>query len=261
MNPTRRALIGHTGFVGSSLDVPGRFADRYNSANSASMAGQRFDQVVCAGVSAAKWIANAEPAADRAAIGRLTGILETVETGQFVLISTIDVYPDPGAGGDEAMPIDGARNHAYGRHRLELEAWARARFADCRIVRLPALFGPGLKKNALYDLLHDNQVDRINPLAKFQWYPTGRLWADIERAIAADLRLVNLFTEPLAMGSIIDVCFPGAAVGAPARPAPDYRLTTRHGEIFGGRSGYMMGADAVLASIAEFVAGERDRPA
>src|SRR5207249_890387 len=118
-------------------------------------------EVVCAGVSAAKWIANREPEADRAAITALTDALASAKIGRFVLISTIDVYPDPSAMEDETADLAGRANHAYGEHRRDLEEWARGRYRNHLVARLPALYGRGLRKNALYDLLHDNQLGSI----------------------------------------------------------------------------------------------------
>ena len=140
-----------------------------------------------------------------------------------------------------------------------LEAWVASRYPDHLIVRLPALFGPGLKKNALFDLLHNNQVDKINPASSFQWYPVDRLSGDIATAAEAGLRLVNLFTEPVDTRTIIDRHFPEARVGPPTEPAPRYGLRTRHGRHFGGDEHYMMAGDAVLASMADFIAEERRR--
>jgi nucleoside-diphosphate-sugar epimerase len=254
-----RALIGHTGFVGSNLLRAGGFDSMFNSSNYRDIAGRRFDEVVCAGVAAAKWIANKEPEADRAGIAALTDVLAQADIGRFVLISTIDVYPDPGMAVDETFDPAGQPNHAYGTNRLALEKWVAARHADHLIVRLPALFGPGLKKNVLFDLLHDNGVEKINPAGRFQFYPVKRLAADIATAAAADLRLVNLFTEPVAMSTIIERYFTGAPVGPASTPAPDYRLTTRHGRRFGGDDRYVLSSEAVLASIAEFVGEERAR--
>jgi hypothetical protein len=248
------ALIGYTGFVGSCLDRSHAFGDRFNSKNFREMSGRRYDLLVCAGVSAAKWIANREPEEDRRQIAALTAVLDTVSAREFVLISTIDVYPDPTAGGDETTVIDPSCNHAYGRHRYELEQWVRGRFACARTVRLPALFGPGLKKNALYDLLNNNQVDRINPAASYQWYPLTRLWADIEIVRQQGLDLANLFPESLAMRAIIDRCFAGAKVGPAVEPAPHYRVGTVHAAAFGGRPPYIMDAHACLEAIVRYVA-------
>jgi len=250
-------LIGYTGFVGSSLDQPARFQERYNSQNYRDMRGKTFDLLVCAGVRAEKWRANQNPMEDERHISELTDILATVEAQEFVLISTIDVYPNPDSGEDERAEIDPIELHPYGRNRLALERWVQQRYSCTRIVRLPALFGTGLKKNALFDLLQDKQLDGINPACRFQWYPLDRLFADIEAARACDLSVVNLFTEPLPMQRIIDSYFPNVQVGPAQSPAPVYCMRTRHAEQFGGRDGYVMDAESCFEAIGEFVARER----
>jgi NAD-dependent epimerase/dehydratase family protein len=254
-----RALIGHTGFVGSNLLRAGEYDALFNSRNFRDIAGTRFDEVVCAGVSAAKWLANREPEADRAAVTSLTAVLEKAAIGRFVLISTIDVYPDPSLAVDETFDPNRLANHAYGTHRLALEEWVRSRYRDHLIARLPALFGPGLRKNALYDLLHDNEVGKINPAGVFQWYPVERLAADLDIARAAGLRLVNLFAAPVPMSTIIERHFPDRRVGPVKQPAPRYDLRTRHPPLFGGRDGYVMTQEEELAAIAEFIAAQRGR--
>lgn len=250
-------LIGHTGFVGGALLHSRAFEAVYNSANIGDIAGAAFDRLVCAGVSAVKWQANKDPAADRAAIARLTGPLAKARAREFILISTIDVYPDPARPDDEDSPIDPMANHAYGRHRYELEQWAKDRFECVRIVRLPALFGAGLKKNAIFDLMNNNQVDKINPLAVFQWYPLARCADDLDRAGAAGLSLVNLFPEPISMARIIAEHFPTALAGPPISPAPHYCLRTRFAAQFGGSNGYVMSADEVMRALAGFLEDAR----
>jgi len=253
----RIGLIGHSGFVGGGLKASHDFTDLYNSINFQEMAETRFDTLVCAGVSAVKWAANKDPEKDWAAIARLIEVLERVTVAEFILISTIDVYPDPSLSLDETAVIDHEANHAYGRHRLRLEKWAQERFPMTRVVRLPALFGPRLKKNALYDLIHENDIEKINPASIFQWYPLTRLWSDLEVIRAQDLRLVNLCTEPLAMRRIIDGFFPGAPVAAETQLEAVYRLTTCHAAHFGGAGGYIMSADECYAAIGAFVDGVR----
>jgi hypothetical protein len=253
------ALVGYTGFVGGTLLRARSFDTLINSRNTDEFRGREFDLVVHAGVPAVKWLANKEPAADRAAIASIRDTLATVRIKELIFISTIDVYPDTGAPADERAAIDPLRNHAYGQHRFELEQWVRGHFANVHIIRLPALFGEGLKKNVIFDLLNDNQVDRINPASRFQWYPLRRLSSDIEMVRAHDARLVNLFPEPISTAAIVDAFFPDAPVGPAVEPAPSYDLRTRHGQLFGGPAGYQLDRDAVMDELSAFITQERAR--
>lgn len=245
------ALIGYTGFVGGLLAARGRFDLLIHRANLDLLRHRSLDRIVCAGLPAAKWIANREPDADHANMRLLCDTLRSVATRSFVLISTIDVYPRT-RDADEEFDCSGEPNHPYGGHRLEFEHFVRERFPQALIVRLPALFGPRLRKNVLFDLLTANQLEKVNPASSFQWYPLERLPQDLERAQRQELRLVNLFTEPLATGTIIDRCFPDAQVGAEAQPAVHYDLHTRYAPVFGGTGRYVMSAAATLDAIGSF---------
>lgn len=249
------ALIGHTGFVGGNLDRQFAFAHRYNSRNIEEMAGRHFELVVCAAAPGVKWRANREPEADRAAIERLTAVLGTVTTGQMVLISTVDVYPEP-RDVDEATEIPATAGQPYGRHRLWLEQFASRRF-DTLVVRLPGLFGPGLRKNVIFDLLTGNALDQVNPASTFQFLDLDLLWRDIEVARRAGLRLVNLATEPV---SVADVARHGFGLSFENPTAPDpvhYDMHTRHAALWGRTGPYLMDHRTVLDRIARFVARQR----
>jgi hypothetical protein len=253
------ALVGYSGFVGGTLCRAKRFDVLINSKNTDEFRNRDFDLVIHAGVPAVKWIANKNPEADRAAIASIRDTLATVRTRELILISTIDVYSDPSAPTDESALIDPSRNHPYGRHRFELEQWVAGHFPNVRVVRLPALFGAGLKKNVLFDLLNDNQVGAINPASRFQWYPLGRLNADLETVRAHDIRLVNFFPEPIQTCDIVDSFFSGAPVAQAGYPAPSYGLRTRYSELFGGPPGFMLGRAAVMKELNSFIAQERTR--
>ena len=248
-----RALIGHTGFVGGTLLSAGGYTHCFNSRNFRDIQGQEFDTIVCAAIPAVKWLANKEPEQDRAAIGTLLDVLGTVRAERFVLISTVDVYPDPSQPMDEDADLSGLPNQPYGRHRLEVERFVAERFPAHAIIRLPALFGTGLKKNALFDLLHDNMVDRVNPAGVFQWYPIARLPGDLQRVAEAGLPLVNLVTEPVAMRNIIARFFPDAPVAAETTPSPCYALRTKYSPLFNTAPPYCQTAEAVLGEMANFI--------
>ncbi len=146
-------LIGHTGFVGGALLRQTRFAACFNSANIAAIKGQRFGTLVCAAAPGSMIEANRAPERDAAQIDALIARLEQVWAERFVLISSIAVLADFAGGDDEGT---GAFQHdlAYGRHRRALEAFVEERFPGSLIIRLPALFGHGLRKNFLFDLLN-----------------------------------------------------------------------------------------------------------
>ena len=251
-----RALIGHTGFVGSNLDRQSPFDARFNSRNIETMRGRRFSEVWCAGVQAVKWWANANPEEDRRGISSLLDVLETVEAERFVLLSTVDVFARP-VGVDEATRPGREGLHAYGRHRLDVEERIAARFPDCLIVRLPGLFGEGLKKNVIYDLMTDNQVEKIHPDARFQFYGLDRLTRDIGTAATTGAPLVHLVTEPVAVSDVARVAF-GRDLGPPPVAEPvRYDVRTRHASAWGEAGAYVAPASRVLDDIAAFVADRR----
>jgi nucleoside-diphosphate-sugar epimerase len=253
-----RALIGATGFVGSNVLRSEPFDDLYDSTNIESIRGRRYELVVCAGARAEKWRINAEPERDAVELERLRAALAAVRTERLLLVSTVDVYPEP-AGVDEESPIDVDALAPYGRHRLELERWCKPRF-DTLVVRLPGLFGPGLKKNLVYDLLHDHRVEDIDPDSRFQLYDVRGLWAAAETAWQAGLRLLNITAEPVSAGEVAREAF-GRTLPGLARGAARYDVRSRHAELFGGQHGYLFGRDETLAALSRFVAEERRRAA
>lgn len=250
------ALIGHSGFVGTTLQRQRRFDALFRSRDVDGVRGRGFDLVVCAGVSAKKWLANREPAADRAGIARLTDALDGLHCRRFVLVSTVDVFASP-QGVDEDSRVEAAPGNHYGNHRHALEQWVRARFPQALIVRLPGLVGPGLRKNALFDLHNGRGVEALDPRAVFQFYPTVSLWADLQRALAHGLRLLHLTAAPLGLGDIAREAF-GRELPAPAASAAPiaYDLRSRHAALFGGHDGYTCSARESLTAIRAYAQTE-----
>ena len=253
----RTALIGHTGFVGSNLLAQRNFTACYHSKNISEIAGQSFDTVICAGVQAVKWLANQEPAQDWAGIERLLTPLAAVAARRFVLISTIDVYPDPQGVTEDDLP--GRENHAYGRHRLAVEEFVKAQFSTVQVVRLPGLFGPGLKKNVIYDLLHGHLLGAIQPESAFQYYDLRHLSADLDLVVAAELPCLNLATEPIKTRTILERFAPEQAMPVSTAPIAKYDFRSLHAGRWNGSGGYLYSAEAVLEDLGNFIREERSR--
>ena len=147
----RDVLVGSTGFVGGNLLASHAFERACHSTDIEMAFGEPNDLVVYAGVPAAMFLANQDPAADLAVMEQARQNLRRLRPGKAVLISSIAVYPDS-RGRTEADQPDPAGLAPYGANRLQLEKWVREDFPDALILRLPALYGLGLKKNFLYDL-------------------------------------------------------------------------------------------------------------
>ena len=151
MTMSKDLLVGSTGFVGGNLMAAHTFAAACHSTDIAAQYGTAPDLCVYAGVPAAMFLANADPEADLAVMAAARENLRKIAPQKLVLISSIAVYADS-RGKDESDAPDSADLPAYGRNRLQLERWVREDFPSALIVRLPALYGKGLRKNFLFDL-------------------------------------------------------------------------------------------------------------
>jgi len=253
---SRACLIGSTGFVGGNLARQYAFDDCYNSRNIEQIRGRLYDLVVCCGVSAVKWQANRFPAEDRDAIDRLLTSLKSVTATQCILISTVDVYPST-QGVDESFDPHGHSNHPYGTNRLYVEDTVQQLFGRTHIIRLPALFGPGLKKNIIYDLMHNNCLSAIHPDGSFQYYDVRRLWRDVQAVTRNKLRVVNFATVPIETREIVQRYFPGKQIASTAARPAAYDMRTQYADCFGGSNGYIYSAEQVLADLGNWILEEK----
>ena len=147
------ALIGYTGFVGSNISNQIKFDFLFNSKNIHEILNNSYDLVVCSAISAEKFLANKYPEEDIRKINNLKEQIKDLKCKKFVLISTIDVI-DKQIGSDENTIIDKTKLEPYGYNRLDFENFVLDNFKDVSIIRLPALFGKGLKKNFIFDMIN-----------------------------------------------------------------------------------------------------------
>lgn len=249
------ALIGHSGFVGSTLLKQRPFDARFRSTDIADIEGGEFDTIVCAGAPAQKWLVNRDPAGDRAKIDALIGHLGRVRCRSFILISTIDVFGNP-VGVNEHTAVDEAGLHAYGLHRRLLERFVEQQFADHLIVRLPGLVGPGLRKNVIFDFLNDNNLDAIDSRGVFQFYPMVNLWPDIDRARAAGVRLLHLTAEPVSVADIAAEGFNFTFDHPTANPAARYDMQSVHAGLTGATGEYQYSRRDTLLAVRAYAQSE-----
>lgn len=249
-------LIGHSGYVGQTLLRQRSFDRLYRSTNVATIRGESFDLLVIAGAPAAKWVADRDPEADRARLAELAGHVDCVAANRVILVSTVDVFADS-RGADEGSDPAPAATSAYGRNRLWLEERVRARFANTLVVRLPGLVGPGLRKNAIFDLRNDNNLAAIDSRSVYQFYPMVNFWHDLQVALAAGLSLVHLTAAPVSVEEVARAGFGRAFCNTVEGRAPaTYDLKSRHAALFGGRGGYQYDLRESLIAIRAYAQTE-----
>lgn len=246
------ALIGYTGFVGGNIANQYHFDDVYNSTNIDKIKGKEYDLVVSAANRAEMWRINQEPDIDRAEIEEFIERLKSVKIKKLVLISTVGVYKNPnGANEDTEVDTDGLT--PYGVNRYYLEQFCRDNF-DTTIVRLPGLFGRGIKKNVIYDLLNDNNVERIHKDGVYQYYNLANIWKDITIAIDNSLPLVNLATPPISTEDIARECFGIEFTNTPADVQPAFwDMHSKYSSIYGAEGEYLYTKEQELGEIRDFV--------
>jgi hypothetical protein len=249
------ALIGYSGFVGSTLLLQSSFESLFRSTNIGEIEGMSFNTLVCAGAPAQKWIANREPEEDLKKINQLISHLKKVKCKTFILISTVDVFKSP-LDVDENTTIEEDGLHPYGLHRRLLEKFVAANFDNFLIVRLPGLVGPGLRKNIIFDFLNNNNLNQIESRSVFQFYPMVNLWNDIQIALKEKLKLIHLTAEPVSVSDIASQCFGFSFTQQQNAKPVRYNMKTLHASIFNGSGHYQYTAKETFTAIRAYVQAE-----
>jgi nucleoside-diphosphate-sugar epimerase len=254
-----RGLIGYTGFVGSNLMRQATFEKMFNSKNISDIKGEKFELLVCAGTPAVKWKANKNPVEDLATIELLIENLKEIECEHFVLISTVDVYTSP-IGVDENTEIDNEKSLPYGKHRYMLETFIKGEFPKSTIIRLPGLFGNGLKKNIIYDFIHNNCLHLIHSDNVFQFYNLDRLFSDIQTCLKHNINLINFATEPVSVKEVVNYAFNLKFDQKTENDPVYYDMNSIHSSIFNSKKdGYLLSKEDVLEEIKLFVDTENSK--
>lgn len=251
----KNALIGFSGFVGSTLLKQAEFDALYRSTNIYEIDNHEFNFVVCAGAPAQKWIANKNPDDDKSKIESLINHLKTIKCNNFILISTVDVFKTP-VNIDEATPVEEEGLHAYGLHRRLLEKFVQEHFSNHLIVRLPGLVGPGLRKNAIFDFLNNNNLDAIESRGVLQFYPMVNLWYDIQTALQNDLKLVHLTAEPISVREVSLQGFGRSFTQELGNVPASYDMQSRYADLFGASGQYQYSKHETIQAIRAYAQSE-----
>jgi len=226
------ALIGHTGLIGSVLAAGVDVDLCYNSSNIEQIEHGKFDTVYCAAPSGNRRLADQDPTWDTENIHRLACSLRTITANRFVLISSVDAVYAP--------------ESVYGSNRLALEHFAQTQFELCHVIRLCTLIHTRISKNLLFDIRHQQYLDRVNSAMVRQYYPLSRLCRDIDTVIRHDIKEINLVSEPVTDSEIMQQFCPDTVLTTTPVPPYDLRSQAPFGQ-------YVLSKSDVFEHVTEYI--------
>lgn len=193
-------IVGGGGFVGSAyvrlLEARGIAHRVVTRENYDSLKGTSCDVLINANGNSRKFLATREPLTEfDQSVRSVVRTLEDFRCKTYVFLSTGDVYPDqsnPAVTGED-QPIDPGRQSRYGLHKYLAEQLVRGTQKQWLVMRMGGFVGPGLKKNAIYDMLTGGPV-RLAPQSELQFISTDRaaelVWRLVENGVHN--QIVNL---------------------------------------------------------------------
>lgn len=194
-----KMLVGYTGFVGSNLAQQIKFDYLVNSKNISEFVGSEVDELIISAGDARKWLANKEPENDLVHINKLFSDVSKIKPKSVMLFSTVDVYENKDGVYEGDFEV---AKQPYGRHRWQFEQRVKEHFENVRVVRLPGLFGNGLKKNIIFDIIVGKDISGFNPDSAFQWFHLNDLKKIIQYCEHNNVSELNVTSEPVTVSEV-----------------------------------------------------------
>lgn len=205
-----KIIIGNTGLVGTTLCESVNFDLKFNSSNLSDFPNIVEDgsdlYLTC--LPATKWMVNKNTTGDFENMMNIINLIKSKKYKKVILISTIDVYNSSELKSNEnTIPLIQNLNYGNNRYLFEVLVKEYLQTEELKIFRLPALFNQHIKKNILFDLINNNNVELINSNSSFQWYNLNNLSNDIIKYSEKypNEIVFNLFPEPIDSLEIINL--------------------------------------------------------
>jgi nucleoside-diphosphate-sugar epimerase len=171
-------IVGGRGLLGSAFvracQAAGRPFAILDRESYASYVGQHCELLINANGNSRKPLARERPMEDfDASVRSVRSTLCDFRFERYIHLSSCDVYPDcsqPSLTIEDAV-LDPSSQSPYGFHKHVAELCVRHSAADWLILRCGGFVGPGLKKNAIYDILHSRTL-WLDPASELQFLHT-----------------------------------------------------------------------------------------
>ncbi|HEY9759757.1 MAG TPA: NAD(P)-dependent oxidoreductase [Oculatellaceae cyanobacterium] len=158
-------LMGGNGFVGQAYrrlfqlrQLPFEIITRENYD---SFVGRSCDLFLNANGNSVKFLADRQPVADfDASVRSVVRSLTEIKSKAYIFLSSGDVYSDSTAPAvtREDNVIDLSRSSRYGLHKALAESYVRNTHSRALILRMGGFVGPGMRKNAVFDMLNGEPI-------------------------------------------------------------------------------------------------------
>lgn len=174
-------VLGGKGFIGSAFV---RFCgekeidyDCIDLDNYSVFTGQSCDILINVAGNSKKYLSNERPIEDfRFSLEALLRSFFDFTFDKYIYLSSIDVYndhEDPSCNREDSA-IDIGEISNYGFHKYIGEQMVMHYLSNWLIIRLGGVLGPGLKKNPVFDLIHDTPL-RVDKESEYQYLSTDYL--------------------------------------------------------------------------------------
>ena len=205
-----KLLIGNTGLVGSTILETETYDHTFNSKNLHTFndIANDGDELLLTCLPATKWLVNKNLTEDIENINRIINTIKQRSYSKIRLISTIDVYNDsPLLSNEDYSPNISKLSYGNNRYLFELMVREMVKTDDLKIFRIPALFNKNIKKNVLFDLINNNNVEQINGNSSFQWYNLDDLAPNMIHYsnLYPNEVVFNFFNEPIDTMEIVNL--------------------------------------------------------
>ena len=174
-------ILGGKGFIGSAFV---RFCEKeeidydcIDLDNYEAFRGRDCDILINVAGNSKKYLSNERPVEDfRFSLEALLSSFFDFSFSKYIYLSSIDVYADhedPACNREDSILDIGKISH-YGFHKYLGEQMVMHYISDWLIIRLGGVLGPGLKKNPVFDLIHDIPL-RVDEKSEYQYLLTDYL--------------------------------------------------------------------------------------
>lgn len=174
-------ILGGGGFVGSAFV---RYCEReglefaaIGRENYAQFVGTECDLLINANGNSRKPLSVKEPLTDfQMSVESVVRSTLDFKARKYVFLSSCDVYhyTETPIGNEETTPIDLDKVSRYGFHKHLAEQYVQFACDSWLVLRLAGMVGPGLKKNAIYDILNGGPL-WLDPESELQFMHTDEV--------------------------------------------------------------------------------------